>query len=92
MKNKIQDNNLNKFVILKLNIELYRVKLILFLYHIITKVMLRKNEKFHKLEFRYVPKITWISQYLMKLLTKQMISNVLKNWIKIHSLFLLNNL
>jgi len=28
----------------------------------------------------------------MNLQTKRMISNVLKNWIEIHSLFLLNNL
>ena len=28
----------------------------------------------------------------MNLMTKRMISNVLKNWIEIHSLFLLNNL
>lgn len=67
--------------------------LILFLYHIITKVMLPKNEKFISMhEFRYVPKGICISKYLMNLMMKWMISNVLKNWIEIHSLFLLNNL
>jgi hypothetical protein len=54
--------------------------------------MLPKNEKFISLNFDRVPKIIYISKYLMNLLTKRMISNVLKNRIEIHSLFLLNNL
>jgi hypothetical protein len=52
MKNKIYDNNLNKFVILTLNNELYKVT-INFLTHIITKVAIPKNVKFINLNFPY---------------------------------------